>query len=92
MLLGSTTPALPELWCSEGGPSNTGESVRALDETIGSGEAYTGAASSCRRALRSRGMMLLGGAVPALPGLRGPMGRRVREAGGERARATFMAN
>lgn len=78
--------------CSEGGLLNTGESARGLEETSGSGEAYTGAASSCKRALRSRGMMFLGGAVPALPGLRGPMGRRVSEAGGERARATSMEN
>ena len=35
-------------------------------------------------------MMFLTGSEPGLPGLRGPMGRRVREAGGERARWTSM--
>ena len=73
--------------------ADAGVSGRGLSRTD-SGDDARGKApnsSACwRRAARSSGTMFFTGSVPALPGLRGPMGRRVTEAGGERARWMSM--
>lgn len=61
-------------------PTDSGDAVRGM-----------AAISSWRRAVRSSGMMFFTGRVPALPGLRGPMGLRPCVAGGERARIMSMA-